>query len=76
MRSRYSYDAVNLRTRRIEEVEFNETRDFFDTLHLHNVVSLQIHCPHSTFLNGQFLVFQIYQYPSVIRASIRQTFEH
>ncbi|XP_064603339.1 mammalian ependymin-related protein 1-like [Liolophura sinensis] len=36
-RAKLSYDEVNQRVRRIEEVDFSESRDFYDELFLHNV---------------------------------------
>ena len=34
-----SYDETNMRVRVIEEVEIGSTKDYYDTLFLHNVVS-------------------------------------
>ncbi|KAL4237799.1 Mammalian ependymin-related protein 1 [Mactra antiquata] len=36
-RASHSYDEVNRRTRSIEEREVGKERDYYDTLHLHNV---------------------------------------
>ncbi|XP_052770211.1 mammalian ependymin-related protein 1-like [Mya arenaria] len=33
----HSYDELNMRTRTIEEVEQGREKDYYDTLHLHNV---------------------------------------
>lgn len=35
----HSYDEINMRTRSIEEIEQGKERDYYDVLHLHNVVS-------------------------------------
>ena len=37
--AKYSYDAENLRTRAIEEIEQGVEREFYDVLHLYNEVS-------------------------------------
>ena len=38
-RGKLSYDETNKRLRIVEEVEFGSTRDYYDVLLLHNVVS-------------------------------------
>ena len=39
LRGKLSYDEKNQRLRIVEEVEFGSTRDYYDVLLLHNVVS-------------------------------------
>jgi len=38
--AKYTYDATNMRTRAIEEVQRGRERDYYDVLHLYNEVRM------------------------------------
>lgn len=53
----HSYDETNMRTRTIEEVEQGREKDYYDTLHLHNVVSYFVRLTYGNYFFTFFLNF-------------------